>query len=185
VTENLPWSVKLEKWIQLVFTAQIPILGICYGHQLLAQAAGGRVGFHPQGEEIGTVRIQLLPTCSNDPIFEALPGSFLAHVSHSQTVLELPKAAVRLAASDHEPNHAFRLGECAWGVQFHPEYSARIMRSYIQERANELEAAGVEIVQLLDAVSETPVATDVLRRFSNHVERLADTEQTGSGSDRR
>ncbi len=174
VTENLPWSVKLEKWLKLLLNAQIPIFGICYGHQLLARAAGGRVDFHPQGEEIGTVCVQLLPGCSNDPIFQSLPQSFLAHVSHLQTVLQLPKAAIRLAANTHEPNHAFRLGECAWGVQFHPEYNVGIMRSYIQEQANELELAGFEVVQLLDAVSETPIAAQILRRFANLVvERLA------------
>lgn len=167
VTENMPWSVKLEKWIKLLLNAQVPIFGICYGHQLLAQAAGGRVDFHPQGKEIGTVSIRLLQSCSSDPIFQALPTPFLAHVTHSQTVLDLPKAAIRLATNAHEPNHAFRLGECAWGVQFHPEYDVSIMRSYIQEQSDELESVGVEISQLMHAVSETPVAAQTLRIFCN------------------
>jgi GMP synthase (glutamine-hydrolysing) len=169
VTANMPWSVRLEKWIKSLLNARIPVFGICYGHQLLAQATGGLVDFHPRGKEIGTVCVQLLPSCSDDPIFQALPKSFLVHVTHSQTVLRLPKAAVCLAANTHEPNHAFRLGECAWGVQFHPEYDVGIMRSYIQEQANELESAGVEVSRLLDRVSETPIAAQILRTFGSLV----------------
>jgi GMP synthase (glutamine-hydrolysing) len=169
VMDNRPWSVKVGKWMKLLIDQQVPIFGICYGHQLLAQAAGGRVDFHPQGKEIGTVCVQLLPSCSNDPIFQALPQSFPIHVTHSQTVSQLPKAAIRLAANTHEPNHAFRLGECAWGVQFHPEYDASIMRAYIQEQANELELAGMKVAHLLDAVSETPTAAKILRRFGDFV----------------
>jgi GMP synthase (glutamine-hydrolysing) len=175
VTDNVSWSVKLGKWIALLLKAQIPIFGICYGHQLLARTGGGEIDFHPHGKEIGTVSIQLLPACSKDPIFQALPKSFAAHVTHSQTVLTLPKTTIRLAANAHEPNHAFRLGECAWGVQFHPEYNVDIMRSYIQEQTNELESAGLDISQLLDSVSETPIAVQILRNFGNFVaDRQAD-----------
>jgi GMP synthase (glutamine-hydrolysing) len=169
VTDNVPWSVKLEKWISLLLSARLPIFGICYGHQLLARAGGGEVGFHPHGKEIGTVSIQSLPACVDDPIFQTLPQSFLAHVTHLQTVLKLPKATVRLAANTHEPHHAFRLGQCAWGVQFHPEYNVDIMRAYIQEETNELESAGLDIHQLLDSVTETPIAAQLLKNFGNFV----------------
>lgn len=169
VTDNASWSAKLEKWIALLLKAQIPIFGICYGHQLLAQTAGGRIGFHPHGKEIGTVSIQLLPDGFSDPIFHALPKTFLAHVTHSQTVLKLPKTAIRLAANTHEPNHAFRFGACAWGVQFHPEYNVDIMRSYIHEQSSELESAGLDIPKLLDSVSETPIAAQIIRNFGNLV----------------
>ena len=169
VTDNTPWSVALEKWLAGLLNAQIPVFGICYGHQLLARAAGGRVDYHPDGKEIGTVRIELLQSCLYDPIFQTLPISFLAHVTHSQTVLDLPKDAVRLAANTHEPNHAFRIGTCAWGVQFHPEYDIDIMRSYIQEQITGLEAAGLDISQLLGAVSDTPISTQILRKFGQFV----------------
>jgi len=169
VTQNLSWSVKLEGWIALLLKAQIPLLGICYGHQLLAQAGGGLVGFHPNGKEIGTVTVRLLPDCSGDPVFKKLPQSFRAHVTHSQTVVKLPKAAIRLAANTHEPNHAFRLGECAWGIQFHPEFNLDIMRSYIEEQQNELESAGLDVSQLLESVSETPIAAQVLKNFGYFV----------------
>lgn len=169
VTDNAPWSVNLEKWIAALLKEQVPVFGICYGHQLLARAAGGRVGYHPKGKEIGTVTVQILPDCLNDPIFKGVPDSFSAHVTHSQTVLDLPKGAVRLAANGHEPNHAFRLGKSAWGVQFHPEYNTDIMQSYIQEQTNELQLAGHDVSQLLKTVSETPVAAGILKRFGDFI----------------
>ncbi len=175
VTDDLPWSVRLEQWLPLLLDAGIPLLGICYGHQLLARAAGGKVGFHPQGKEIGTVKIHLSPECAGDAIFGSFPRSFAAHVTHSQTVLGLPPGAVLLAFNDFEPNHAFRLGECAWGVQFHPEYTADIMRSYISEQAEELGAAGLSASELLGSVSETPFAAETLKRFARFVKaRLGD-----------
>jgi GMP synthase (glutamine-hydrolysing) len=182
VTDELPWSVNLEKWIPSLLEAGTPLFGICYGHQLLARAAGGKVGFHPRGKEIGTVQVQLLADCEKDLLFRSLPQTFLAHVTHSQSVLRLPPNATRLAFNIYEPNHAFRIGECAWGVQFHPEYNADIMRAYIEEQADELNSAGVNIAELLSAVEETPVATRILRNFARVVEgRLANRANAGDG----
>ena len=171
VTENLDWSVKLENWIRSPLEAGIPILGICYGHQLLARAAGGVVNFHPKGEEIGTVRIQLLPACTEDGLFSALPQIFSAHASHSQSVLHLPSNAMRLAFNAHEAYQAFRIGECAWGIQFHPEYSADIMRAYIREASTGPHSAGLNVPERFGHVEETPVAAQVLKNFGRFVER--------------
>lgn len=167
VTDNLPWSVALEKWIPSLLAAGIPLFGICYGHQLLARAAGGEVGFHPQGKEIGTVTVSRLDPALEDDLFQGLPASFPAHVTHAQTVLALPPGATRLAANGHEPNHAFRLGKSAWGVQFHPEYSTAIMQAYIREQADELAASGMDITSLLQTVMPTPAAGDLLRNFAH------------------
>lgn len=172
VTDELSWSLRLEAWLQSLLEAQVPILGICYGHQLLARAAGGEVGFHPQGMEIGTVSVRATAQSSSDPLFAGLPESFAAHTTHSQTVLKLPEGAVRLAFNAHEANHAFRLGECAWGVQFHPEYTAVIMQAYIREQGAQIEKAGGDVSRLLDEVSETPMASSILQGFAGYVEGL-------------
>lgn len=171
VTDDLPWSVKIEEWIPSLLEAHIPLFGICYGHQLLSRASGGQVGFHPRGKEIGTVPVHLLPDCANDALFCSLPQTFFVHVTHSQTVLRLPPNATCLAANAYEPNHAFRLGDCAWGIQFHPEYNTDIMRSYIKEQADELESAGRDVSELLHSVVETPVAAETLRIFSLMISR--------------
>jgi GMP synthase (glutamine-hydrolysing) len=169
VTDNLPWSVQLEGWIPGLLEARVPLLGICYGHQLLARAAGGEVGYHPQGKEIGTVTIELLPAAAQDPLFRAFPSRFSGHTTHSQTVLQLPPGATRLARNSHEANHAFVLNGCAWGVQFHPEYSAEIMRAYICQQSTDLAATGCDPVPLLAAVTDTPIAAGMLRNFAGMV----------------
>ncbi len=169
ITDDLPWSLRTEKWIPSVIRAGVPFLGICYGHQLLAKATGGEAGHPPAGKEFGTVPLNLLPPCANDPLFASLPEAFPVHATHSQSVLRLPPGAARLAGNTHEPNHAFRLGK-AWGVQFHPEYSAEIMRSYIAEDAPDLASAGVNVANLLAAVVETPHAASILTNFARLVE---------------
>lgn len=173
VTDELPWSVATEAWIPSLLDSGVPIFGVCYGHQLLARAAGGEVGYHPRGQEIGTVEVKLLPDCENDPIFRGLPESFLVHASHSQTVLRLPPGAVHLAANEFEPNHAYRIGENAWGVQFHPEYNEAIMRSCIDEQAERLELRGRDVASIRNSVSGTPSALRAIRNFTRYAEERA------------
>lgn len=169
VTDRLPWSLRVQRWIPQLLAADVPLLGICYGHQLLAQATGGRVGYHPAGREIGTVPVHLQPDRPADPLFDGVPPTVLAHVVHAQSVLQLPLGAVWLAWNEFEPHHAYRLGEHAWGVQFHPEYDSRIMKSYIRLLAEELSSAHRDVQEVLDSVQETPVARGILQRFAEYV----------------
>ena len=170
VTDRLLWSVQLEHWIMELVANQVPFLGVCYGHQLLAQATGGEVGYHPLGQEIGTAMIKRLPASDNDPLCAELPEQFYAHTTHSQSVLTLPATAVRLAENSFEPNHAFRLGRCAWGVQFHPEYNTEIMTSYIEEQADSLRERGRDPQEIISGVRATPEATALYQRFTRLVE---------------
>lgn len=167
ITDNHDWSLELEKWIPSILDSGIPLLGICYGHQLLARVAGGLVGYHPQGLEVGTVEIQQIQ--GKDILFDSLPQKFQAHVVHSQTVLELPPYAVRLASSQHEENHAFRLGENAWGVQFHPEFSESVMKGYVNEQIHNSDAGGVKWNPILENIENTPFASSLLKRFGQLV----------------
>ena len=165
VTDELTWSTNLEKWIPLIVEFDIPLLGVCYGHQLLAKSMGGKVDFHPKGKEIGTVNIKLTAESELDPLFGNIPAGFHAHTSHSQTVLELPPGAICLAKNSHDSHHAFRIGNSAWGVQFHPEYNPFIMRSYISEQADDLKDLAYDVTHLLNKVVETPVTARLLRNF--------------------
>lgn len=171
VTDDLPWSVKTEEWLLGAMEEQIPILGVCYGHQLLARAAGGHVGYHPAGREIGTVEIQTQPASRDDPLFRDVPAVFLAHVTHAQSVLKLPDDAIHLAGNAYEPNQAFRLGQCAWGVQFHPEYDKVIMREYIDGLAEQLSAPGRDVELLSREVTDTPIAKGIPQRFGEFVSK--------------
>ena len=169
ITSREPWSEELVQWIPRLIDQQIPFLGLCYGHQLLAYAMGGEVGNHPQGREIGTVRIHINEGGTKDELLSILPTEFLAHVTHIQTVLSLPSGAEVLASNAFEPHHAFRIGTCAWGVQFHPEFDAAIMRAYIGEQCEELRQEGLDTSTLYERVVETPHAAEILQRFASLV----------------
>ncbi|UCE17590.1 MAG: glutamine amidotransferase [Gemmatimonadota bacterium] len=169
VTDREPWSEELAGWIRGIIERGTPFLGLCYGHQLLAYAMGGHVGNHPRGREIGTVRIEIEDKGAGDELISILPREFLGHVTHTQTVLRLPPGALILASNAFEPHHAIRVGECAWGVQFHPEFEAAIMRSYINEQSLGLKAEGLDISSLRSGVVETPHAAKILQRFASLV----------------
>ncbi|MCB1672365.1 MAG: glutamine amidotransferase [Gammaproteobacteria bacterium] len=165
VTDLEPWSEATAGILRSALKRQLPVLGICYGHQLLAHCLGGRVDFHPRGREIGTVPINLSAAGTEDPLLGSLPRVFPAQVSHSQTVLKLPPEAVLLAGNGFEPHHAFRVGTNAWGLQFHPEFSARITRAYIEERRQQLVSEGLDPEGLLEQVGPTPESAHLLGRF--------------------
>jgi len=170
VTQNLDWSLTVESWIPKVVRANVPLLGICYGHQLIAKAMGGEVDYHPAGIEIGSVKIKQASSNGDDPLFRDLPKGFYVHASHSQTVVTLPKGSVLLAANEFEPHHAFRLGRFTWGVQFHPEYDEKIMKAYIENMSSEIQRSkGDESKQCHNVVS-TPDALRIIRRFAQIIE---------------
>ncbi|BBO67714.1 GMP synthase [Desulfosarcina alkanivorans] len=166
VTDRHPWSEKTAGWLKQAVEADIPVLGVCYGHQLLAHAMGGVVGDNPRGREIGTVTIRLTEPGRQDPLLGGRPETSLpVHACHSQSVLELPAGATLLAASDMDPHHAFAIGRRAWGVQFHPEFDGRILREYIRCLSAELGQQGQDADQLMAGVRETPESEALLRRF--------------------
>jgi GMP synthase (glutamine-hydrolysing) len=165
VTQDLGWIRAGEAYLRNAIQQGIPVLGICFGHQLLAQALGGRVDYHPGGREIGTTRVALSTAASGDPLFSGLPEHFPAHVTHMQSILALPPGAQVLAGNEFEPHQGVRFAEKAWGVQFHPEFDAPVMAAYIRERFNQVRSEGLDPEQLLGEVEEADAARTVLARF--------------------
>ena len=131
VTMRQVWSEKTSEWLHICRRLKCPILGICYGHQLLAQSFGGWVAENPKGLEIGTQVIQLTEHAHHDEIFKHLPQTFNAHLVHYQSVMQLPTGAKVLAYNQHDQYQAYRLDDCIWGVQFHPEFHLAAMHGYL------------------------------------------------------
>ena len=169
VTQNTNWTLRLEVWTRNLIQNQVPLLGICYGHQIIAKAMGGVVDFHPVSLEIGTREVELLTGCDTDSLFQGLPSRFKVHVFHSQSVIQLPSDALVLARNEFEPHQAFRIGKNAWGVQFHPEADAAATRGYIRNLEKDLKASGQNSDLLVEQVEETPHAAAVLKRFGGMV----------------
>lgn len=165
VSECADWSEYTARWLAGAVGHGIPVLGVCYGHQLLAHALGGRVGPNPRGRQIGTVLAHLTGDGQQDRLLRQLPASFAAQTSHLESVLEIPPGAVRLARSPGDDNFAIRFAENAWGVQFHPEFSVAVMEEYIRHRSAALIEEGLQPSYLLQQVTDTPQARSVLPRF--------------------
>ena len=110
VTDHQPWSERSANWLLDVIEHTVSILGICYGHQLLAYALGGKVGDNPQGGEFGTVTVSLTERAQNYPLFREFTSSFKAQVSHTQSVFEFPERAKLLAFNSVDRIQAFSYG---------------------------------------------------------------------------
>lgn len=168
VTERAAWSEQTAGWIRNAMDAELPMFGVCYGHQLMAHALGGRVDYLEGGREIGTLPINLLPDAATDPIISALPAQFRAHTTHEQSVIEAPKGATVLARSARDPHHLIRYSPHALSVQFHPEFNADIMRAYIQRKRQVMREEGANVEHVYKAVAPTPDARRLLRLFTAH-----------------
>lgn len=166
VTERLPWSERTAGWIRDAMDVDMPLLGVCYGHQLISHALGGRVDYLPGGREMGTVSLTTTGEhAGKDMLGASLPGRFHAHTTHEQSVMELPPGAVALARSERDPHHLVRYGKNAISTQFHPEFSAEVMRAYIRRKHDVLREEGQAPDDMLAAVVATPTATMLLRHF--------------------
>lgn len=172
VTERRDWSERTAAWLGDAARTGVPIFGICYGHQLLAHALGGTVGDNPAGREMGTVSLALEAAAAHDPLFAGLPSPLPAQATHLQSVLQLPAGATVLARSAQDGCHAFRWGDAAWGVQFHPEFSRAHMLGYVRARRDALAAEGLDPAAVARGVRAAPAARGVLRRFVTHARRL-------------
>jgi GMP synthase (glutamine-hydrolysing) len=166
VMERLDWMQRAERFLRSAIERQVPVLGICFGHQLLAQALGGRVDRNPVGREMGTVALELVEA---DPLLDHPTRSFRVNMTHVDAVLELPPGARVLARTERDCHAVLRFSERAWGVQFHPEMDAEVMRDYLSSRRDALVREGFDADALLSEASDAEPGKAVLRRFVEHV----------------
>jgi GMP synthase-like glutamine amidotransferase len=145
VGDPLPWLTEEKAFLREVVASDAPMLGVCLGAQLLAEAAGGSVR-RVETPEIGWLEVAV--DAGEDPVMAGLPASFTAFGWHSFEAVPPPKG-VALASSD-TCLQAFRLdGAPAWGIQFHAEVSPADMRHWIQNFHTDPDAAGLDPEALL------------------------------------
>ncbi len=156
------WMPLLEAWLRTAVAAEVPLLGVCFGHQILASALGGEVRKNPLGRRIGSLVVHRV---ADDPLLEGLPDKFHVNVSHRDHVAIQPPNVRPLIRADHDELHAFAAGPYARAVQFHPEFSDRIVQGYIDARRQILRDEGLDPDALHNAVVDVPDARRVLRNF--------------------
>lgn len=162
-----PWSGEAARWVAEAVERGLPVLGVCYGHHLLALALGGEVGPSPGGREMGTVTLALTRGKREDQLLHVLPDSFPVHMTHEESVLRLPPGIAPMGSTEQDANAVFAIpGKRVWGVQFHPEFNAAIMRSYIEARRDTLERENFKPDRMIKQVTETPEARRILHRFA-------------------
>lgn len=165
VTEQLPWSEQTAEWLRRAMQIKLPIFGACYGHQLLAYALGGEVGYHPQGMEVGTLDIELLPAAANDRRLAMLPPHFKANLIHSQSVLTPPAGATVLARSQQDACQILSYGDHVLTTQFHPEFNGAVMHQYLSWLGELYPEQQAEYRFKQQQVSDTPFSRLLLQGF--------------------
>jgi GMP synthase (glutamine-hydrolysing) len=173
VIDLAPWMRETGKWLREQAERGTPVLGVCFGHQLLASAYGGSVGRSPRGRELGTVRCALTPAGREDPLFADVAPEFEVQATHEDEVERLPAGAELLATNGWSRVQAFRIGRTVRAVQFHPEMDGATTLAVVLSRATGIAADaqvrgedGAERARgVLAGVHGTPWGERILRNF--------------------
>ncbi len=140
VNDDLPWLPAAKDGIARAVDDGHPVLGVCFGHQLLAASTGGRVGLNPEGWELGSATVTLTKAGTASHLFQGMGRRFPVYQTHREVVTNLPPGTQVLATNDIGLQ-AFQLDGLVFGVQFHPEFTEEIARMYVRLRSGRDDAA--------------------------------------------
>lgn len=163
------WIPPLKSWVDDAIETGMPMLGICYGHQLLADVLGGDV--RDMGEyEIG---YRVVEHTGESMLFEGIDSEFTAFTTHSDEVAELPPGATSIAENEYS-NHGFRKGD-VFGLQFHPEYDT----DTAEEVTRGKDLAEERLQKVLDGINEEnfTAACETKLVFENFTEYVRDVQE--------
>jgi GMP synthase (glutamine-hydrolysing) len=171
--DHRPWIEELSRWVEGAIADDLPILGVCWGHQLLAQILGGTV--RGGSYELGYVSVNQE---GEDPIWNGLPDPFTVFATHSDHVVEMPSDA-QLLASNETGVQAFR-HEQIYATQFHPEYDLKTAKAMIHSK----NLSDHTIQQALDTCTTANVeaAQPAKKIFDNFLGHVVATTTEASAS---
>ncbi|QFZ16882.1 type 1 glutamine amidotransferase [Saccharothrix syringae] len=127
-----PWLADVRRLLSHAVSRRVPLLAVCLGAQLLAAATGGQVRPARQGPEVGVMLVAKRDAAGDDPLFADLPWTPDVLQFHTDEVSLLPPTAVLLASSPRCANQAFRVGDRAYGVQFHVETTPEVVLKWAE-----------------------------------------------------
>lgn len=164
------WSDSVKERAGMIFPAikkcvddDFPLLGICFGHQLMAVCLGGTVERDPAQQEGGTVCINLKNEAFDDPLSKKVPRDFYVVAGHKDSVTRLPKNAKLLASSESTDVEIYKIKNNIYAVQFHPELDLEKLLyrfSLYPEYTN-----GRDISEIRKDYKDTPYAKTILKNF--------------------
>jgi len=162
------WIGDLSRWVEGAVADGLPVLGVCWGHQLLAQVLGGTV--KGGSYELGYVEIAQE---ADDPIWDGISSPFTAFASHSDHVVELPPSAT-LLASNKTGVQAFR-HEQVYAVQFHPEYDRQTAEAMINSKTTlpPAERTAAHSTCTGENVAAAESVTQLFDNFLDHVQQTS------------
>jgi GMP synthase (glutamine-hydrolysing) len=139
VLDRADWMRPLAAYLARSDEPGPPVLAVCFGAQIAADALGGRIEENPLGWEIGTVLVDLSEAGRADPLFDRLPGRIEVQATHRDNITRLPRSAALLAGNRMAGAQAFGVGRRLRALQFHPEANGAIIRRLIRLRRKVLE----------------------------------------------
>ncbi|MFQ1955417.1 glutamine amidotransferase-related protein [Aeromonas veronii] len=128
---DIPWIQALRAWIRQAHDADVKLAGVCFGHQVIAQALGGEVVKSTKGWGLG---VSVHPMLADEPWMAPARDQIRILASHQDQVALLPPGATRLAGNDFCPNFMFLQGDHIVAIQGHPEFSVEYNRALIERR---------------------------------------------------
>ncbi|MFM5013211.1 glutamine amidotransferase [Aeromonas veronii] len=128
---DIPWIQALRAWIRQAHDADVKLAGVCFGHQVIAQALGGEVVKSTKGWGLG---VSVHPMLADEPWMAPSRDQIRILASHQDQVALLPPGATRLAGNDFCPNFMFLQGNNIVAIQGHPEFSVEYNRALIERR---------------------------------------------------
>jgi GMP synthase (glutamine-hydrolysing) len=134
VLERRSWMTETGAYLLKAAEKQVPVLGVCFGHQLIADALGAPLARNPRGREFGAIDVELTAEGQRHPLFRGLPAKTTFHATHEDEVTGLPEGAVLLAANGFSAIQAFQSGSHLFAVQFHPELWLEPVKAIAEER---------------------------------------------------
>ena len=156
------WTAKTIGVVDQVLARGVPVLGVCFGHQLLGRMAGARVDRNPRGWEVGECVVR--STGQASPLH--LPAEARVLQSHQDSVFDVPMGARLLALNEHTAVQAAQWGERVYGVQFHPEFTGDILRKLWSKRREIWRGkTDFDLDAKLDSARECENGLAVFRRF--------------------
>ena len=138
VYNDINWIDTFRNHIKTGIKKEIPMLGICFGHQIIGSALGARVVNNDKGWDLGSSEIELTKEGQNSILFKGFKSKFLAYESHHDVLIDLP-ANVSLLAKNKYGIQSFSYSDFIFGVQFHPEFDFKIMKAYYNARIQKIE----------------------------------------------